>query len=65
MIGFRASPADEPGLAALDAHLASYLVPNHVRCGRQRLVPLAHRLDRLKLGQLVAEPGALALGVPA
>jgi 2-polyprenyl-6-methoxyphenol hydroxylase-like FAD-dependent oxidoreductase len=29
MIGFRASPADEPGLDALDAHLASYLVSNH------------------------------------
>ncbi|MFL5335686.1 MAG: FAD-dependent monooxygenase [Geminicoccaceae bacterium] len=29
MIGFRASPADGPGLDALDAHLASYLVPNH------------------------------------
>lgn len=28
MIGFRASPADTQGLAALDAHLASYLVPN-------------------------------------
>ena len=27
MIGFRASPADVPGLTALDAHLASYLVP--------------------------------------
>ncbi|HEX2526617.1 MAG TPA: FAD-dependent monooxygenase [Geminicoccus sp.] len=27
MIGFRASPADGLGLAALDAHLASYLVP--------------------------------------
>lgn len=28
MIGFRASPADGPSLDALDAHLASYLVPN-------------------------------------
>jgi hypothetical protein len=26
-IGFRAAPADAPGLAALDAHLDSYLVP--------------------------------------
>ena len=26
MIGFRASPADGPGLGALDAHLASYLI---------------------------------------
>ena len=28
MIGFRASPADRPGLSALDAHLAGYLLPN-------------------------------------
>lgn len=28
MIGFRASPADARGMAALDAHLASYLVPS-------------------------------------
>jgi hypothetical protein len=26
-IGFRAAPADTAGLAALDAHLDSYLVP--------------------------------------
>ncbi len=26
MIGFPASPADGPGLGALDAHLASYLI---------------------------------------
>jgi hypothetical protein len=30
MIGFRAVPADESGIAALDAHLSSYLVPNNV-----------------------------------
>ena len=28
MIGFRAVPADENGIAALDAHLSSYLVPS-------------------------------------
>jgi hypothetical protein len=27
-IGFRAAPADAAGLAALDAHLDSYLVPS-------------------------------------
>ena len=43
MIGFRASPADEPGLDALDAHLASYLVPKPCRYGRQRLVALARQ----------------------
>jgi 2-polyprenyl-6-methoxyphenol hydroxylase-like FAD-dependent oxidoreductase len=30
MIGFRAVPADEDGIAALDAHLSSYLVPSKV-----------------------------------
>ena len=30
MIGFRTCPADESGLAALDQHLASYLVPRVV-----------------------------------
>src|SRR5690606_10187125 len=30
MIGFRAIPADESGIAALDAHLSSYLVPSNV-----------------------------------
>jgi 2-polyprenyl-6-methoxyphenol hydroxylase-like FAD-dependent oxidoreductase len=29
-LGFRAVPADEPGLAALDAHLVSYLIPSPV-----------------------------------
>jgi hypothetical protein len=30
MIGFRATPAGEAGIAALEAHLSSYLVPSNV-----------------------------------
>jgi 6-methylpretetramide 4-monooxygenase / 4-hydroxy-6-methylpretetramide 12a-monooxygenase len=32
-IGFRAAPADAAGLAALDSHLDSYLVPTPARHG--------------------------------